>query len=78
MTEIMARVADSPKVKRLSTVALTGAALAVVWSLADALFDPSPVFVSSVTSLVMLLAGFYDFKAEDSGVVTFTGEDGSE
>ena len=65
---------DTPKAKRLSTVALSGAVLAVIWSLFDGLFevDLPAVFISSSTSLIALVAGFYDFKHKDSD--TFQGE----
>ena len=72
MTELMAGLAHSPKAKRLSMVAVTGAGLAVVWSIVEVRFDPSSVFVSSMTALAMLLAGFVDFKHEDDDL--FTGD----
>lgn len=60
----------SPKVKRLSTVALAGAVLAVVWAVADEFLGVPAVVVSAVTSLVMLVSGFYDFRADGD---TFDG-----
>ena len=65
---------DTPKAKRLSTVALSGAILAVVWAVVDEIWSwgVSPVIVSAITSLVMLVAGFYDFKHGNGD--TFTGE----
>ena len=64
---------STPKAKRLSTVALAGAILAVVWSLFDGFSDVylPAVVISAVTSLVMLVAGFYDFKHADAD--TFVG-----
>ena len=67
-------VPETPKAKRLSTVALSGAILAVVWAILDeytSLLTPA-VIVSSITSLVMLVAGFYDFKNKDHD--TFEGQ----
>ena len=65
---------DTPKAKRLSSVALAGAILAVVWAIVDEYTNlgAPAVIVSAVTSLVMLVAGFYDFKhaSDDS----FSGE----
>lgn len=63
------------KTKRLSLVAVTGAALALVWAIFDELFSVgwSPAIVSGVTSLAMLLAGFYDWKRQDTAVL-FNGE----
>ena len=60
MKQIMA--STSTKTKRLSTVALSGAVLAVVWSIGDQMVNAEvpAVVVSSITSLVMLVAGFYD------------------
>ena len=66
----------APKTKRLSTVAVTGAVLAVVWAIADSWLNIDSVVVSSVTALAMLVAGFYDFKYDDAD--TFPGEGGSE
>ena len=64
---------STPKAKRLSTVALAGAVLAVVWAIFDEFGGGLPaVVVSAVTSLVMLVAGFYDFKHKDSE--TFEGQ----
>ena len=65
---------SSPKAKRLSTVALAGAILAVIWAIVDELssFGVSAVIVSAITSLVMLVAGFYDFKHKDED--TFEGQ----
>ena len=64
---------DTPKAKRLSTVALSGAILAVVWAIVDEYSDlgAPAVIVSAITSLVMLVAGFYDFKHADAE--SFTG-----
>lgn len=65
---------ETPKAKRLSTVALSGAVLAVIWAIVDEFttFGVSAVIVSAITSLVMLVAGFYDFKHVDEE--TFAGE----
>ena len=66
MTEFMAGLADSsPKAKRLSMVAVTGAGLAVVWSIADVWLNVPSTVVASTTGLFMLVAGFIDFKHED-------------
>ena len=75
MTELMARVAESsPKTKRLSTVALVAAILAVVWAIVDnQVENVDAVIVSTVTSLTMLLAGFWDFKHADKE--TYNPED---
>ena len=73
MTKIMAGIVESsPKTKRLSTVALTGAVLAVIWSIADAYLEPTAAVVSAITGLTMLFAGFVDFKHEDAD--SFEGE----
>ncbi len=66
---------STPKAKRLSSVALAGAILAVIWAIVDEFtaFGVSAVIVSAITSLVMLMAGFYDFRAGDD-VETFAGE----
>jgi len=61
----------SPKTKRLSMVALAGAVMAVIWVIIDSWFEVDAVFVSTVTSLVMLLAGFVDHKNPP----TYDGED---
>ena len=47
--------------------------MAVVWSLFDGFSDVylPAVVISAVTSLVMLVAGFYDFKHADAD--TFVG-----
>ena len=65
---------DTPKAKRLSTVALAGAVLAVIWAIVDEFttYGVSAVIVSAITSLVMLVAGFYDFK--NQGSETFEGQ----
>ena len=78
MTELMARVAESsPKTKRLSTVALMGAILAVVWAIVDNMVGSvDAVIVSTVTSLFMMLAGFWDFKHSDMETYTPDGGDG--
>lgn len=53
----------SNKAKRLSLVALTGGVLTLVFSLIDAYgWSSPPTVVAAVTSLSMLLAGFYDWK----------------
>ena len=66
MKQVMARASN--KQKRLSTVALAGAVLAVTWAIVDQVFEGTvdAVIVSAVTSLVMLVAGFYDFKHSDA------------
>ena len=62
---------STPKSVRLSIVAVSAAAMAVVWALLDefALEAISPVIVSTVTSLVMLLSQFYDIKHKFAGDV---------
>ncbi len=62
----------SAKSVRLSAVALSAAIMAVVWVVLDTYtlwFIPA-VLVSAVTSLVMLLAQFMDFRAGE----VFKGE----
>ena len=62
----------SAKNVRLSAVALSAAIMAVVWVVLDTYtywFIPA-VLVSAVTSLVMLLAQFMDFRAGE----VFKGE----
>jgi len=62
----------TPKTKRLSIVALSGAAMAFGWALYDSIIgSANPVVVSTFTSLVMLVAGFYDHKNPP----TYDGED---
>ena len=74
MSSLSKLAPDTPKAKRLSTVALAGAGLAVIWSLVDGLWevDLPAVFISAVTSFVMLIEGFYDFKHSD--VDSYGGE----
>lgn len=54
------------KTKRLSLVAVAAAVMILIWSLLEwaGVSVPAPV-TSAVTSLVMLLAGFIDFKHSD-------------
>ncbi len=64
----------SAKSVRLSAVALSAAIMAVVWVVLDTYtlwFIPA-VLVSAVTSLVMLVAQFMDFRAGE----VFGGDDG--
>ena len=65
-----------PKAVRMSKVALSAAVMAVVWAIVDEFTSVgfSPIVVSSITSLVMLLAQFYDYKAKVEGVEVFEGE----
>ena len=60
---------QSPKVLRLSRVALAAGVMAVMWILIDEYTDlfPSAVLVSAITSLVMLIAQFLDVKAKSEG-----------
>ena len=52
---------ESPKAKRISVVATTGAALAVLWAgLSWAGVTAPEVFVSAVGTLAALLAGAFD------------------
>ena len=62
----------------MSAVALSGAVMAVVWALIDEYTDlgAPAVIVSSVTSLVMLVAQFTDVKRKAEGVEVFEGEPG--
>ncbi len=55
----------SAKSVRLSAVALSAAVMAIVWILIDeyTLWFIPAVLVSAVTSLVMLIAQFIDFRA---------------
>ena len=66
-----------PKAVRMSVVALTGAVLTVVWAFVDEFANQaiSPILVSSVTALFMLIAQFYDYRASVSGVDLFDGDD---
>ncbi len=68
----------SAKSVRMSKVALSAGVMAVVWLLLDEYTDVyiSAALVSAVTSLVMLVAQFYDFRAKtvDPRVETF-GDD---
>lgn len=59
----------SSKTVRMSAVALSAAVMAVVWAIGDALTAAAlpSVVVSSVTSLVMLVAQFVDVKAKAQG-----------
>ncbi len=61
----------TPKVKRLSVVAVTGGVLAVLWGTTDWLVSVEipDYLVSSITSLAMLVAGFYDFKWSDTSTL---------
>ena len=63
LTEVSARTV------RMSAVALSAAVMAVVWAIGDALTAAAlpSVIVSSVTSLVMLVAQMVDVKAKLSG-----------
>jgi len=65
-----------PKTVRMSKVALAAAVMAVVWALVDEFANQafSPIIVSSITSLVMLLAQFADFRAKHEGAEVFEGE----
>ncbi len=69
----------SAKSVRMSKVALSAGVMAVVWLLLDEYTDVyiSAALVSAVTSLVMLVAQFYDFKAksEDPDQETFGGDE---
>jgi len=65
----------TPKAKRLSVVAVAGGVLAVLWGTTDWLVavEIPDYLVSSITSLAMLIAGFYDFKRSDD-VVIYDGD----
>lgn len=68
------------KGRRLSIVAVSGAAMALSWSILDAMLSsPIPSAVTaSTTALALLLAGFADVKAEDQGLELYTGEEEAE
>ena len=69
---------QSPKIVRMSAVALSAAVMAVAWAILDeytSLLTPA-VIVSSITSLVMLVAQFVDVRALRGGADVFTGEPG--
>ena len=57
------------KTVRLSAVALSAAVMAVIWAILDEVFiyQPAAVIISSITSLVMLVAQFVDVKAKAAG-----------
>ena len=59
----------SSRTVRMSAVGLSAAVMAVVWAIGDALTAAAlpSVIVSSVTSLVMLVAQFSDVKARLGG-----------
>ena len=60
----------APKTVRISIVALAAAVMAVVWAIVDeiSMGGANPVIVSSITSLVMLVAQFIDVRAKSAGV----------
>jgi hypothetical protein len=66
----------TPKAVRMSMVALSAAVMAVVWIVMDEVFDLyfSPVLVSSVTALVMLIAQWVDVKHKAAGDEVFDGD----
>ena len=68
----------STKSVRMSVVALSAAVMAVIWVVIDTYtywFVPT-VLVSAVTSLVMLVAQFFDFKMKARGdTVLYEGGD---
>ena len=66
----------TPKTVRMSRVALSAAVMAVAWAIIDELAKVaiSPIIVSSITALVMLIAQFLDFKARAGGDEVFEGE----
>ena len=60
---------QSPKIVRLSRVALAAGVMAVIWIILDEYTDllVPAVLVSAITSLVMLVAQFLDVKAKSEG-----------
>jgi uncharacterized membrane protein len=70
-------VPQTNKSKRISLVALSGAVMALIWALAEwaGIEVPAPV-ISTVTSLVMLLAGFIDFTHADDDL--YDGSNGND
>ena len=60
----------------MSAVALSAAVMAVIWAVIDEFIGVgfSPIVVSSITSLVMLIAQFVDVKAKTDGSEVFEGE----
>ena len=65
-----------PKAVRMSAVALSAAVMAVLWAIIHEVSTGAmnPVIVSSITSLVMLVAQFVDVKAKAAGAEVFEGE----
>ena len=70
----------SAKGVRMSKVALSAAVMAVIWLTLDEFTDLylSAAWVSGVTSLVMLVAQFSDFKAKTEGEIVYKPEDDSD
>lgn len=68
---------QTAKSRRLSLVSLSAAVMAVVWYVLDTWTDfyIDPVGVSLITSLVMLISGFYDLRAKDAGAELYHGDD---
>ncbi len=66
----------SAKSVRMSRVAIFGAAMAVIWLSVGEFTDVvlTAAWVSGVTSLVMLIAQFYDFRFKRSGDDVFEGD----
>ncbi len=66
----------SAKSVRMSKVALSAGVMAIVWLVLDEYTDLyiSAALVSAVTSLVMLIAQFYDFKFKAEGGTPFEGD----
>ena len=64
---------QTPKAKRISIVSLSAAVMLLLWAIADwaGVSVPAPV-ISALTSLVMLVAGFIDFKHADD--IVYDGE----
>jgi len=66
----------SAKSVRMSVVALSAAVSTVIWLLLDEFtgFYVSAALVSASTSLVLLVAQFFDFKAKSEGHEVFDGD----
>ncbi len=74
--KILQTAQENPKIVRMSAVALSAAVMAVLWAIVDeytSIGTPA-VIVSSVTSLVMLVAQFVDVRAIGRGEDVFHGE----
>ena len=76
--KIQETVASLPaKTVRLSVVAFAAAVMAVIWAIVDeiSMGGANPVIVSSITSLVMLIAQFIDVRAKAGGADVYEGQE---